>query len=150
MALRDDLLPTVDAIRAIPGLLGLRRHAVNSVVETWSGARPGVGTMTSTSTPILNAGQSPKVTLLSQRDIVASGGLYQDGDIRVGPITPEFGGGGAAESVLDPALSGQNEQSYFTVSGPLITGGGRWRRVGHDFSRNFGVSLVLRREATNG
>ena len=81
MAFRDDILPSLDAIRGIPGELGLRRFAVSVLVRTHSGARPGIsgGTWTDVTTAIKVAGgtQNPKVEEVTARDVVASGGLHR-------------------------------------------------------------------------
>src|SRR5205085_2172940 len=106
MTIREDFLPVVDEYR---GLLdtqfGLRRYDVAMVVTTWSGELPGDGEPTPTVTPIVVDGNKrPKVEQLSEREVLASGGLYQDQDVRVGPLTPEFDGGGTAITAIDPAV----------------------------------------------
>ena len=129
MSLRDDLLPLIDSIRGIPGDLGLRRHVVTIRVRTWSGERVGLGTRLDTET-VLSVGAgayNPKVTRVSQKDIVASGGLYQSNDVKVGPLTPEYLGGGAAVAVLDPETTPMlPKEILFRIEGDGYPDGGAW------------------------
>lgn len=117
MSLADSLKKTLDVVRGIPGLLGLREYSVSVLVREWS-TRPGVGTKTETITPILVNGQNPSVRRLSSSDILASGGLYQDMDLEV-TFTPEFyldGYGGVSQEVF--SIEPKKSEVFFIVSGP--------------------------------
>jgi hypothetical protein len=56
-----------------------------------------------------------KVRELNSREISGSGGRYEDGAVKVGPITPPYstmGGGGFTESQLNPTGSSHIEVLY--------------------------------------
>lgn len=150
-SLRDALLPVVDELRGIPDQLGLRRFDVSIVVRSWSGSRPGLGANTDTTKQILvDLGQfSPKVVQVTQKDIIASGGIYNDQDLKVGPITPEFAGSApnnAAISDFDPA--GNRQEVFFKITGPGMETGGSWfKKIGTDTSKNFRYMFIVRRTA---
>lgn len=149
MSFRTTLLATVERIRGVvPGALDLRPHTVTVRVRTWTGARAGIGTRVDADTPIRNFGFNPKVSEVSSRDVVASGGVYQQGDFRVGPITPEYVGGGTALTTLDPATTGTAREVLFKIEGPGFPTAGAWfKRVEDSTIRNFTHSVVLRRTA---
>ena len=111
MSLVSDLLPTIDAIRgAIPGDLGMTDNTVTVRVVVWSGERVGLGTATTTDTPLLTAtGHNPKVRKVSTREVAASGGLFRDGDYKVGPMTPDQGA--FTMATLDPATTSRSSRS---------------------------------------
>jgi hypothetical protein len=137
MTLRDDLLPIADSIRGIPGELGLRGHTVTARVRTWSGGRPGVGTKIDTDTVLtVGAGAyNPKVTRVNEKDITASGGLYRQLDVKVGPFTPEYTGGGVTTAILDPASTLVAAEILFKIEGPGYPSGGAWfEKVGTEMS----------------
>lgn len=117
MSTVDDLRRTVWDARWIPGSFGLRPHTVEVGLGSWSGSVTGEGTLTTTWTPIVEAnGQSPKVKWLSTEEI-AVGGL-QKGSVRIGPITPDFSGGGTsvAQIMLDSMTTGQTR--HVRITGP--------------------------------
>lgn len=88
MALRDDLLPTVEAARGIADDLGLRTTRVYVLRRSWSSGDARMGEATDTEFEIV---PRPKVKELG-------GGV-----VLVGPITPEHSAGGYAPSELLPA-----------------------------------------------
>lgn len=151
--LRDSLLPVIDVIRGIlDAPLGMRQCQVSVVTNTWTGgAYPGApgSTKTQVVTPLKVDGQSPGVTLVSQKDIIASGGLYQEMDLRVGPLTPKFTGGGIDPTTLDNQSGGQNTEIFFLVSGPGIgSGSGYYKKVGQTLiPGNFRYEIVIRKTA---
>ena len=151
MSFRTNLLAAVERIRgAIPGALDLRQHTVTVRVRTWTGARPGlIGTSkTDVDTVLTNAGYNPKVTEVSTRDIVASGGVYQQGDYRIGPLTPSYAGGGIALATVDPATTSTAREVLYKIEGQGLPSGGAWfKRVEASMLRNFTNSIVVRRTA---
>ena len=134
MTLRDSLLPALDQIRAIAGVMGLRPYVVKRRQRIWSGERPGVGsfvdsdiTLTNTMTGPGGAIVSPvRVKRLSSKDVIASGGLYTDHDYRVGPMTPLYAGGGFGPDDVDPPTSASATEIMWWMSGPDIVDGGSW------------------------
>jgi hypothetical protein len=104
MAFRDDLLPIVSAIRAIPTTYGVRQHEVVIRTTTWATAdRLGTPTVANlTITP------RPKVR-------EAANGR----ELLVGPITPNHSGGGYTVAQLNPdATNAPNVDSVYLVTGP--------------------------------
>lgn len=138
--LRSGLLPVIDGVRGLPGLLGLRLYTVQVVYETWSGTdssgRSGVGIGAKTlSTPVTlrvdQGGAAPHVRQVSQKDIIASGNLYQDQDLKVGPITPPYFGSAKDDdqiSIFDP-VSAPPESIHFFVTGPGYANGAWFKKV---------------------
>lgn len=152
MALSDDLLPALDSIRGIPDTLGLRLYSVSIRVRTWSGSRPGVDSSTSTDANqyfYVDAGtHRPRVQQVTQRDIIASGGVYQDQDVKVGPITPPYTGGGVDITAFDPNMTASPVEVFFKIEGPGMATGGSWyRKVGQDCSKPLAYYFTLRRVA---
>jgi hypothetical protein len=150
--LRDALLPAVDIIRGVPAALGMRLHTVQVVSRSWSGARIGLGTKTDTTTGVkIDLGiYQTKVRQVTERDIVASGGLYSSMDLKVGPITPPYAGSAAdndAISVFDPPV-GTNTEVFFNIQGPGMPTGGAWfKKVSQDVSRPFRYEFIVRKTA---
>lgn len=147
MSLRTSLLPVLERLRGtIPVQLGLRPYSVTVRVRTWTGQRPGMGTHSDVDTVLGNAGQNVKVTLISSRDIVASGGRYTAGDFRVGPLTPSHATGGTPLSVFDPPRSATAREIFFIVTGPgLPDEGAVCKRVDANPYGLFRSEIVVRR-----
>lgn len=143
MALRDDLLPMIDELRAIPGELGFRPYtAVRFRTRTWSGERPGDGTSTDVLLALETGGQPAKVERLSGRLIAASAGRYLDGDLRVGPLTPSF----YSPEQLAPSSTAPNVERHLLLEGPGEPAEGSvWAIVDRDTSRSISWYLVVRR-----
>src|ERR1700730_9731962 len=114
------ILPALDQVRAIGGLLGLRVYTVFVRRRQWSGNRVGLGTsvdnnggpdiqLTDGTPPI--GPQPVRVRNVSNKDITASGGPYRDRDLKVEPLTPAylatiFPAGGFGDSTIDPPQGG--------------------------------------------
>jgi hypothetical protein len=128
VALRDDLLPVFDTVRALIQDLGLRQHRVFLSSVPWSSGEIHLGTPAQTLTELL---PRPKV-----RPIGETG-------LEVSKITPAYPGGGWAPATLLPAITAGTD-AYIVVRGPdaadvpyVLT------RV--ESHRNFGYTLHLRR-----
>lgn len=146
MSTRDDCLPALDAGRALLDVHGLRRFDLVMRVNTYSGARVGAGTKTTTNTTLtLDGSHRIKAKRVSGRDIMASGGLYQEGDWRVGPFTPAFAGGGRDPSYFDPPASASVPQEvYYQLTGPGFSSGAWFKKVDTETSNAFGYYITLR------
>lgn len=150
----DDLKPSLreilDEARSISGQLGFNEYAVSAHLTQWSGERSGVGTATVTVTPLTVAnGDNPYVKILSQRNVMLSGGTKDDVDLEVS-LTPAFTidstSGGIDLSTIDPVMlpNGRFELS-FTVDGPgMAPGGSQFKKLGHRIS-SLTYILVLRK-----
>lgn len=157
--LRDNLLPVFDKVaRGIPNKLGLRQYDVSLRTISWSGSRPGVGTKTITDVHFsVNQGKAgndrPKVTLVSTREIVASGGRYTEGDFRIGPMTPQYTDSqgrtfGTTPDDFQLAIKNSPTEIFFNLKGPGMSDqvGGDWfELVETDFTKNFGYTIVVRK-----
>jgi hypothetical protein len=154
--LRDGLLPVLDTVRGVAGILGLRNTAVTVRVVSWTGARQGLGTSSFVDTKLLVKGQTqnPRVKQLTARDVFASGGVYSTQDVRVGPLTPSFplsafvAAGGVALGTVNPPppTAGSVYQEIFWK----VEGGGflvpRWFVLfGDDLVSPTRYFVVLRR-----
>ena len=157
--LRTSLLPVVDGVRGLPGLLGLRIYTVQVCYETWVGTdasgRSGFGIGTKTLSPLQSlrvdqGGASPHVRQVSQKDIIASGNLYQDQDLKVGPITPPYTGSTKDEdqiSIFDPPSGMPPEAIHFFVTGPGYASGAWFRKIGDKVDDPISWFIFLRKNA---
>lgn len=153
MSIRDAFLPVLDTYRGwLDAGWGLRQSSVLVRVISWKIAGvdatvPGApgAVKTSVDTDLTVDGKRPKVEQISQKMIIASGGLYQDQDLKVGPITPSFNGGGFSADVLDPAMNGSRE-IHFKVTGPDSPDGAWYKKIGQEVVYgNFHYHLILRK-----
>jgi hypothetical protein len=129
--LRDALLPLVDGLRGLPGLFGLRLHVASILVRTWSGPRVGEGVSTDVTSglKIDRSLANVKVRNVRQHEVIASGGLYTDQDLVVGPITPPYTGStldNDAIAIFDPPVTGIPTEVLFNVQGPGYSAAGDW------------------------
>jgi hypothetical protein len=152
------MLTLADRLRALPASpFGLRESAVSVVTRTWSSGRIGYPDSTATSytdttpLPIVHTGGfNPKIREMSTREISASGGLYELGDLIVGPITPRYPDapaaqvGGYTEAQVAPrvAADAPGVEVIYLVTGPEA---GRYRRVTVTVDHALHYTLVLRR-----
>lgn len=149
MSFASDILPDLDVVRGIAGDLGLHPFAVYLRVNTWSGdgtdLRPGLGTLTSTTTRLfVDGNQNPKVKNLSNEDAMLSAGQYSNQDIRVGPLTPPFLAGGVAYSSLDPDVAAGTE-FFFKIVGPGQPATGEWfKRIRDEADSALHIYVILR------
>jgi hypothetical protein len=115
--LKDAVLPIAYSARAIAGQLGFRPHSVAIVVVTTDGPHTGDGTRIEEVTEITEAdGQSPKVRWLKDDEIAL--GQLPKGSAVVGPITPEFTGGGTQLSVLNGSEVSDGQVRLLRITGP--------------------------------
>lgn len=115
---REAFAPTLDAIRTgIPTAFGIRTVSLTVRVKTWSGAAVGKGTKTVTDTLITGpAGNRYKIREVNAKDVVLSGGLYQSGQYKVGPITPPYAGGPFTAADLIPPKTSSPREVYYGVT----------------------------------
>ncbi|MEO8095792.1 MAG: hypothetical protein ABI632_12800, partial [Pseudolysinimonas sp.] len=93
MTLATNLKRALYRVRSINGRLGLRPHSVEMIDTSWSGPQVGDGIETIWSWPVTEySGENPKVRWLTTEEI-AVGSLLK-GTVTIGPITPNFTGGG--------------------------------------------------------
>jgi hypothetical protein len=126
VALRDDLLGTVNAARALVDDLGLRTTRVFVTRREWSASEARTGTDYDVEFEIV---PRPRVT---ERGA---------GMVEVGPITPSHALGGYAPAQLLPADE-QSVEHLFKLVGP--SGEDEWYRLASvDSRRPFRYTLTL-------
>ena len=151
---RNALLPMVDAMRNIPNVFGLRLHTVAVVQRSWTGSGVGLGTKTDVVTGIkidLGIGAS-KVRNLSQREVIASGGLYTEEDVMVGPFTPPYAGSTADNDAINifdppvPAITNDVSEILFRITGPgYPPTGAYFKKIEQRVDKPFRYTMVLRK-----
>lgn len=130
-------------LRAMAGRdFEIRPYTVSVVTKVWSGSQPGEGSATTTTTAITeDDGQPPKVRVLNDEQI-ALGGLPR-GAVKVGPITPDFPGGGTAFDTLSPASLDAGDSFYYVLTGPDYPSGARFVLKEAQADRTFGYFVTL-------
>jgi hypothetical protein len=139
MAFADDILPTLTAIRAIPGQFGLRPHAVSLVYATSSGDHTGDGDVLDEDTPITEAdSQPPKVRWLKDEEITV--GNLASGSVEIGPITPAFSTGGTDLTTITGQLD-RGMTRFLRITGPKHPDGALYEitQVKADRSLNYKI-----------
>jgi len=145
MSFRDSIRQLAHSVRAIPGQLGMRPYTVQVVSAVWSGAERGQGTETVTTTAITEAdGQPPKVRQLNSEEIAVGG--YAEGTWEIGPITPDFPGGGTLISTLQPDPA-DNTLVHIVLTGPAYPDGQRCQVKGVTDHRAFQYMLKVEQAA---
>lgn len=76
-----------------------------------------------------------RVEQISRGEIIASGGLYTDQDLKVGPLTPAYinpATGGYADAAIEPPVVSATEV-FWLISGPQVpAAGGVYTQVGEE------------------
>lgn len=142
MSLRTDLLPVMADCRGIIDDLGFRTCRVAIVTRTWTGGRPGYPDAQAYTDSTTAITPSPRVRIVSSREISQSGGLYQDGDVRVDKITPAFSTGGYSQAQVAPSPDSEAVEVFYFVTGAIT---GTFALVSSSFDRALGYSVVIRR-----
>lgn len=146
MSFRTNLLSRVDQIRAIAGPTGLdiRTSTVTVRVRTYPGGErtPDV---TPTDVDLLLPSHT-KVRQLNQKELADSGGRYEDGMIKVGPITPsDSAGHGLTIAQIAPEETADGVEVYYILTGAVS---GEYSRVNLNSDRPFRYELILTRRRT--
>jgi hypothetical protein len=154
MTLRDQVLPIFEGARVLLAQAGLRRHDVVMRVVTWSGASVGEGTKTVVDTPLVIQGERVKVRRVEQKDVVASGGRWEDVVYRVGPFTPAFTSagkyptGGLTPAAFNPAETTTGREVYYKITGPGLESGAWFEKIEQESDRAFSYYFNVRKTAT--
>ncbi len=155
MTLRDSCLPVFENARVLLADLGLRRFDIVMRVVEWSGQTVGEGTKTTTDTPLLIQGKRPGCRRVSQKDVVASGGTYEDLDMRIGPFTPSFVNapgvpslGGMEPAAFNPPADTTSREVYYKLTGPGMEEGAWFGKVEQQSHSAFAYYLTVRKTAT--
>lgn len=140
MTLREDLLGIADDIRAIPAELDERQTTV-TIRRTYAFGDDPIPN------PDLTLSPPPKVRQVTTAEIIGANGRFVDGDVRVGPITPHYEGGGYTREELAPTPAGNEQLTVYVLAGQIS---GEYTRIHIDTSRNHAWFLTLRRREITG
>jgi hypothetical protein len=143
MSIRSALLKVADKVRALPSRPSwdVWPTSLTIRVRTWEGGR--IGTEGGTTDVDLVISPKPRVKDVSQREIAGSGGRYEAGDVRVGPITPQYAGGGYTPAQLAPPVGSNGVEVLYVLSGGIS---GEYGRVDLQTDHSLSYWLVLRRK----
>jgi hypothetical protein len=153
MTLRDRLQAVAERVRGIPDTLGMRPWSILVRKRTWSGERVGIGLPVDVDVPlhVYFGRANPRIQEVTSKDIVASGGTFTTGDIKVGPITPTClaavtaTAGGHSFPDVDPLAGALPAEVMFLVTGPGTGPQGTWyKRVEGNSFNLFRMTIVLR------
>lgn len=140
---RDSLRRIANRARAIPGAqFGLRPYTVSVTTISWTGDHPGEGTETVTTTAITELGQPPRVRQLSSEELAL--GSLPRGTVEVGPVTPDYAGGGTSWSTLTGGGVAAGAEFFFTLTGPEFPTGARFVLAGSTSDRALGYRVTLK------
>lgn len=145
MSLRTALLKTADKVRAIASKPSIDERTTSVTIRrrVTSGGQLGrVGDGGGVSSTDLVLSPRPKVREVSQREITGSGGRYQAGDVKVGPITPTYSAGGYTEEQLAPRVTTNGVEIRYVLAGGIT---GEYSRIDLSTDRSHSWFLVLRR-----
>jgi hypothetical protein len=156
MSLRTRLLPVADRLRARtgPSALDVRLTGLTITIRSWTGGAIGVLPADPSVTPFVDTSLAlPTIYRIRQvttREVASSGGRYEMGDVRVGPVTPEFthddgSTGGFAEAQLKPGPTDDRTEIIYVLSGAHA---GEYALVTLESLRPLSWFLVLRRRVT--
>jgi hypothetical protein len=155
MSLRTRMLPVFDRLRALtgPSRFDIRPTSLTIVTRKWTSGTVGVEPG-DPNAPAYTDGrlELPAVYNLRQvttREIASSGGRYETGDVKVGPITPAYmaangAAGGVSEAQLKPD-GGDGVEIIYELVGAHA---GEYSLLGLISAAPFGWWLVLGRRHT--
>ena len=154
MSIKNSARKLLDKFRAkLDYKYELRQFDVIMRVTTYEGEQIGEGNSTFEDVPVVIKGlYRPKVKNLTTQDIINSGNVFSDLDIRVGPFTPPFTyadgtEGGNKISDFDPTYdTDKNLEIRYRVTGPGLENGGWFKKLKLEADGNFGYYLILRKD----
>lgn len=145
MALAQDLLPVVFNARGLVGEFGLRPYTVSVIHRTWTEDGTGNGTPNDVETPITEANaQPPKVRALNGEEkalLGLSGTVWE-----IGPITPDFPGGGTTIATLTgPGTTPlPGDEFFYKLVGPEYPTGALFRLHEVKSDKTFGYRVTIK------
>lgn len=155
MGIRDAMLYAVDSVRAItgPNYIDIRPTTVQIITRTWSGNVRGDSYPTDSA---LALPPYTKVRHLKQSEIAASGGLFEEGDVIIGHITPQYTAPdgtthGFTEAQLAPVVTGTGQEVIYRLTkeaGAASGIDGDYSRVELRRDHQYHFDLVVRRLRT--
>lgn len=145
--LRDSLLPVLQRFRDLSVELGVRQYQVWIRRITWSGARAGLGSSTTTDTYL----GRPKFRRVSSKDVIA-GSVMSEQMFEIGPFTPNHSQPALTPDTLavsptdlSPPQTGTPTEIYYVVKGPgLPESGALFERVMDSLERPFRYTVTIK------
>lgn len=145
MTLRDRMSKVADKVRGLASKASIDERTTSVTVRTvtYVGGRRGAEGPRTTVDLLL--APRPKIVEVNGRDIAGSAGRYAVGDVKVGPITPTYTGGGYTQDQLAPALTSNGVDVLYVLAGGVA---GEYTRIDFITGRSHTYFLVLRRKRT--
>lgn len=146
----NNIRASLDKIRGIPAILGLRPYSLSVRIRSWSGERIGLGTATIVDQDLSVAdGYQPRIRQLSQKDILASNGLYSDQDLEI-LLTPLFvsicGIGGYSTDSFDPPIYPNPIEILFNIKGNGHPPEGSWyKKISQSTDLALTFTIIIRK-----
>lgn len=145
---REAMKMTCDTLRTIagPSALDVIADQLTIRTRTWTGGTTGrIGDGTPNDVDLIIP-QIYKIQQVSTREIAGSGGRYEVGDIKVGPITPAYSIGGKSGGFtvlqLNPTVTNDLTEIIYIIAG---THSGEYQLLEERSWRRYRYELVLRR-----
>lgn len=145
-AFKESMKQLADNLRALAGPSNFDVIADQLTIRTrtWSGSSGLRGDAPSTDVDVVVA-QIYKIQQVSTEEVLSSAGKYEQGDLRVGPITPSWTvgnkSGGYSPAQLNPT-GAENVEIIYVIAG---THAGNYQMVADETWKRFSFFVVLRR-----
>ncbi len=150
------MLPVFDRLRGLtgPSRFDIRPTSLSVVTRRWAsgaiGVEPDDGATVPFSDDRLDLAAVYKVRQVTTREIASSGGRYETGDVKVGPITPAYTNadgstGGVTEAQLKPVVADGATEILYELRGAHA---GEYALLGLMTTSPFGWWVVLGRRQT--
>lgn len=141
------MLDVAETLRALagPSVFDIRTTGVTVRTRSYVGGRRSSQSAYTDSDLVLP--QIYKVARVKANEISSSGGLYEIGDLKVGPITPRGDTLGWTEAQLAPQVTTDGIDIIYVLSGNSGHSG-EYSRVELQREKPFSYFLVLRRRST--
>ena len=145
--LRDSLLPVLQRFRNLSVQLGVRQYQLWIRRITWSGARVGIGTATTTDTYL----GRPQFRRVHNEEIIA-GSVMSEETFEVGPFTPAHSQPFSTPDTLaltpedlSPSQNGTPTEIYYVVRGPgQPATGALFEKVSESLERTFRYTITIK------
>lgn len=139
------MLDVADTLRALagPSVFDIRTTSVTIRTRIYPGGRRSSQSAFIDSDFVLP--QIYKVQQMKTHEISSSGGKYEIGDVKVGPITPRGDSLGFTEAQLQPKPSNDGVDIIYVLDGQHA---GDYSRVELQSTKPFSYFLILRRRVT--
>lgn len=159
----DSIRFAADQALTVPAQIDLRPYTVTLNTLSWSGDRPGVGTLTQTSVVVYNGDGytnfvpndgyvAPRFRQVTREEVVLSAGILRDQDVVIGPFVFPYDDGFGESGGLDPLVFSPSititDEFYINIQGPNFPVGGlQFKKIWDNTQRNVMYRVYLRNTA---